>query len=153
MPSSRSPPSIMHFLKSTLKKQEVFQVCYPRSWNRRASFVARSSKPDHFNISSDLTFSIRMSYHTPGCVQRIWTPLWWPTWRTLWASPSLTSHTRSPTTGLLPSWPAIICCSTSSAGAWKEPRPTRFLHLIIKASHLQKTTKLIATQPYFDCYL
>lgn len=52
MPSSRSPPSIMHFLKSTLKKQEVFQVCYPRSWNQRASFVARSSKHDHFNISS-----------------------------------------------------------------------------------------------------
>lgn len=56
MPSSRSPPSIMLFLKSTLKKQEVFQVCYPRSWSRRASFVAHSSKPDHFNISSDLTF-------------------------------------------------------------------------------------------------
>lgn len=52
-----SPPSIMHFLKSTLKKQEVFQVCYPQSWNQKAPFVAHSSKPDHFNISSALTFS------------------------------------------------------------------------------------------------
>lgn len=45
----------MHFLKSTLKKQEVFQVCYPQSWNQKAPAAAHSSKPDHL-ISSDLIF-------------------------------------------------------------------------------------------------
>lgn len=51
-----SPPSIMHFLKSTLKKHEVFQVSNPQSWNQKAPVAAHSSKPDHFNISSDLIF-------------------------------------------------------------------------------------------------
>lgn len=123
--------------KSTWMKHKLFQLCF-FSWLKKSSnqsctvswsFLTNKILNDPRTIRSffpSLSLSLFLSRCFPGCVRRISTRPCWRTWRRRWATRCRRSCTRSPPTDPPPSWPPITCCSTSSAGARKEPRPARF---------------------------
>lgn len=90
------------------------------------------------------------SLYVTDYVKRTSTQPYCHTWQRHWATPSLKSSTHSPPTVPRPSWPPITYCCTSSTGARKQPKPTRFwLYFHIHTSWYDSTQKKLTVIFFF----